>query len=267
MDIMITVKDKSIFENIESWNSYSREYFDAVKFSDKLLHIGLGLTGIRPDKIYNGKGKLLDVGCGNGLNTFLLAKLSLDTVTGIDPAENAIREAKTKYQLPNLKFHVLCFDETVDSCIHGDTPFANMTFFGSLDYVELNDNFFYILNKITEIGSKCFIAKFHPFWTTLFDNDVEQEKRKSYYNAGRKDKVVYGRSKRMFTRFHYPLSYILRSFKKAGWHLDNFDEPEPDLSHSAFFYQGYDTDDIMKERLLSIPMTMILEFTRAVAWT
>jgi SAM-dependent methyltransferase len=264
MDIMTTTKDKSIIENIESWNSYSDEYLSATEFSDELLHIGLGLAGIRPEKIYNGNGKLLDVGCGNGLNTFLFAKISRSIVTGIDPAESVITEAKTKYQIPNLSFYTFAFDEIIDSCVYNDIPFANVTFFGSLDYIELNDNFFYMLNKITGNSSKCFIAKFHPFWTTLFDNDIGQEKRKSYYKTGRKDKIIYGCPKRIFTRFHYPLSYLFSSFGHAGWHLDNFDEPEADLSHSAFSYKGYDTDGIMVDRLSSIPMTMILEFTRTV---
>lgn len=261
---MTTIKENSIIKNIESWNSYSGEYLSAAEFSDELLHIGLGLEGIRPEKIYNGNGKLLDVGCGNGLNTFLFAKMSRGTVTGIDPAESAIIEAKTKYQLPNLRFHTFGFDEILASCVYNDAPFATVSFFGSLDYIKLDDEFFYILNKITGDSSRCFITKFHPFWTALFDNDTGQEKKRSYYEAGRNDRITYGCPKRTFTRFHYPLSYLFNSFRNAGWVLNNFDEPEPNLSHSAFSYKGYDTDRIMMNRLSSIPMTMILEFTKAI---
>jgi SAM-dependent methyltransferase len=257
-------KKESVQANIRVWDSYSLEYFNSSEFSDNLLHIGLGLKGIQPDDIYNGQGRLLDIGCGNGLNTFLLAKISQNNVTGIDPVENGIALAKTKYKLPNLRFHIASFDEIFDSPACQEVPFNNITFFGSLDYLELDNSFFHILNKITKSHSKCFIAKFHPFWTNLFDNDTDCENIKTYYEVGRKDKVVYGNSfKKPFTRFHYPLSYLFQIFLDAGWHLDRFEEPEPDLAHSAFSYKGYDTDSIMIDRLSKIPMTIVLEFTRA----
>jgi SAM-dependent methyltransferase len=263
MAIMTITKEESITENINAWNVYSDEYYKAAVFSEDLLHIGLGLKGIRPDKIYSGKGNLLDIGCGNGTNTFLLAKMSHGEVTGIDPAKNAIRDAKAKYSLYNLRFHALDFEMIPESAIFKDISFANVTFFGSLDYIELNDDFFHILNKVTVNDSKCFIAKFHPFWTTLFDGDVEHEKIKSYYQPGRKDKIIYGnRNKQTFTRFHYPLSHILYIFSDNGWRLDNLEEPAPDPGYSAFSYEGYNTDAIMMDRLSKIPMTIILEFTR-----
>jgi len=263
MAIMTITKEDAILENIKAWNVYSDEYYKAAVFSDDLLHIGLGLKGIRSDEIYSGKSNLLDIGCGNGTNTFLLAKMSHDEVTGIDPVESAIENAKAKYKLPNLRFHALDFGTIPDSVIFKDISFANVTFFGSLDYIELNDDFFHILNKITYNDSKCFIAKFHPFWTTLFDGDVECEKIKSYYQPGRKDKIIYGnRNKQTFTRFHYPLSYIFHVFADNGWRLGNFKEPKPDLRHSAFFYNGYNTDNIMMDRLSKIPMTIIMEFRR-----
>jgi len=260
---MTITKEDAILENIKAWNVYSDEYYKAAVFSGDLLHIGLGLKGIKPDTIYSGKGNLLDIGCGNGTNTFLLAKMSHGEVTGIDPTESAIKNAKAKYSLPNLRFHVVDFEMIPESAIFNDISFTNVTFFGSLDYIELNDGFFHILNKITMNDSKCFIAKFHPFWTTLFNGDVEYEKIKSYYQPGRKDKIIYGnRNKQAFTRFHYPLSHIFHAFADNGWRLDNFEEPAPDLSHSAFSYDGYNTDNTMMDRLSKIPMTIILEFTR-----
>lgn len=249
-----------MIENIESWNNYAAEYYKKASFDNNLIHPGLGLHGIRPEELYDGKGGLLDIGCGSGLNTFLFAKISENIVIGIDPAEFAIKEARTKYHLPNLYFYPVEFARIHDLRDNGEYLFKYITFFGSLDYIELSPGFFTILNSISISGSKCFITKFHPFWTALFDNDIQEEHIKSYYDKGRKDKILYGNE--IFIRFHYSISYLLRIFHNNGWRLKKFEEPEPDIPYAAFSYQGYNTDAILLDRMSKIPMTMIIEFIR-----
>jgi SAM-dependent methyltransferase len=256
------IKKHITIDNSLSWNEYASEYNCCSIFDENLIHPGLGLSGIKPDEIYNGIGNLLDVGCGSGLNTFIFAKHAQGMVIGIDAAETMIKEAKKKYILPNLCFYNRDFlkpSEIVEKKI----SFACVTFIGSLDYIELNDAFFYILNSMTSAGSICFITKFHSFWTTLFDNDTHDMNIKSYFDFGRKDNILYGMNKRHnLARFHYSLSGIFSLFNINGWRLCKFEEPAPDLEHSAFSYAGYKEDTVMVDRLSKIPMTMVLNFVR-----
>ncbi|MDT8716076.1 methyltransferase domain-containing protein [Clostridium sp. 19966] len=248
-------------ENYEAWNGYAKEYNTMARFNTKLIHLGLGLKGIESNSIVKENDKVLDVGCGNGLNTYLIAQNTSGYVLGIDVAKSAIDDANTKYGLSNLSFTVNDF-ENFASKYNGEV-FNLVTFFGSIDYIRLNDEFFYKLNSITTKGTKCFISKFHPFWTTLYDNDIEIECNKCYFDDGREDKIQYGiQQKHFFLRYHYTLSFLVKIFKKHGWRLSLLDEPKPDIKNADFAYKNYDTDDVLMDRIQRIPMTMIIEFER-----
>ena len=86
-----------------SWDSYSLEFSQNSTFHQTLLHLGLGLKGIYPEWIStNSQGNILDVGCGNGVNTFILANYTSGKVVGIDIAKSAIDIATLKYKRGNL---------------------------------------------------------------------------------------------------------------------------------------------------------------------
>lgn len=58
------------------------------------------------------KGRILDVGCGHGIFSALLAKNSDREVLGIDPSSYKIRLAKTHYSnLSNLKFKTIYLND------------------------------------------------------------------------------------------------------------------------------------------------------------
>lgn len=50
------------------------------------------------------EAKVLDAGCGTGELAYLIAKEGAEHVLGVDYSEIAIKEAKEKYNLPNLNF-------------------------------------------------------------------------------------------------------------------------------------------------------------------
>ena len=155
----------------------------------------------------------------------------------------------------------LGFKEFVNKC--NDNQFELITFFGSIDYIALDNTFFNNLNKITANSSKCFISKFHPFWTTFFDNDVSEQNDKSYFDDSREDIVEYGKDEKYsFIRYHYSIDYILNKFSAWGWSLKQYKEPKPDFQNAAFKYKDYSTDEVLVDRLNRIPMTLILEFER-----
>ena len=244
-----------------SWNEYSKEYNDLSTFDDKLLHLGLGIPGQDASLFVKSDMKVLDVGCGNGTNTHIMSRYTNEIVVGIDFAYPSIKSAQKAYQANNLIFLQYSFCDFVqkENC----SVYDLITFWGSLDYMRLNDDFFTALNKITVEKSSCVISKFHPFWSTLYDNDVDPEQGHSYFENGREDRIRYGKDRsHEFIRFHYTIGYMLDRFKKYGWNISRILEPKPDFKASAFTYQDYDTDSRLMARLSRIPMTIIMIFVR-----
>lgn len=245
--------------NKRSWDKYSLEYSQNSTFDPNLLHLGLGMKGISPECIsINSQGNFLDVGCGDGVNTNILANYSSGKVIGIDIAESAIDIASQRYSKSNLLF----LNNDIFTFESNEILFDVITFFGSLDYIKIDDEFFMHLNRLSKTNGVCFISKFHPFWTTLFNNEVDELKMDSYFENGRIDKVIYGNEKELvFERYHYNIEYLIREFKKNGWILDNIQEPAPKIAESSFSYTNYMCDEILMERMRNIPMTILLKFT------
>ena len=243
--------------NINSWSGYAEEYNKNASFSENMIHTGLGLPGIHPVRILKNSRSVIDIGCGTGINTFLLSKHTDGRVTGIDPVMSQIQQAKQMFNASHAEY-ICCSFQKLPECISGKYDLA--AFFGSLDYVCLDEAFFKILDLITHSGSRCFISKFHPFWTTLYGNDTDKELDSSYFDNGRKDLVRFGSME--FIRYHYTLSEFILLFNAHHWVLSEFAEPEPVFGHSAFAYNGYDNDPILKQRLEKIPMTALFEFRK-----
>jgi len=72
------------------------------------------------------RGKILEIGCGLGANAFMIARKTGADVLGTDLCVSFIRKAREKFDLPNLRYHVLNFNhpdlfegETFD-CIVGN---------------------------------------------------------------------------------------------------------------------------------------------------
>ncbi len=55
--------------------------------------------------------QILEIGCGIGTTSYLLAKKTNSTVIGTDLSENFIQEANTLYSLPNLIFQMVDFNK------------------------------------------------------------------------------------------------------------------------------------------------------------
>lgn len=67
------------------------------------------ITDVVADRINNG-GKILDVGCGNGIISIHLGKQGFN-VTGIDVSEKTIETARNNNPFPNVRFRVQSAEE------------------------------------------------------------------------------------------------------------------------------------------------------------
>lgn len=244
-------------DNISAWCNYANEYNARANFSHDLIHIGLALPGIPAADIVMNSNTVLDVGCGSGVNTFLMSQVTNGVTVGADPVQEQINSAKTEFNSSNLRY--ICSDYAgIKSTIL--SKFDLVTFFGSIDYISLDANFFMTLNALTHERSRCYISKFHPIWTTLFANDVDAETENVYFDSAREDLVKFGNS--YFLRYHYSLAEILSRFDNSNWHLKELKEPKPDFSKSAFAYFNYDKDTTLCSRLQRFPMSLVLNFEK-----
>lgn len=244
-----------------AWNEYAKEFNKNSTFDMNRIHTGLGLKGIEPNQIVQKAQKILDVGCGDGINTFLLHSVNNAYTRGIDIAASSIEDAKAKYGAIGCEFINADFFSYCKSAENEN--YDLITFFGSIDYIEINDCFLHSLNSISKLSTRCYISKFHPMWTSLFGNDTDEQQVQPYFENGRIDQVPYGRNHQyLLNRFHYSLSYIVELFSKNGWKLNKLQEPCPCISDSSFEYLNYSTDEVLMDRLSNIPMTVIFEFER-----
>lgn len=245
----------------KGWNGYAEEFNDLATFDNQYIHTGLGLSGIDPVIVVGQAESIIDIGCGEGTNTYLMYSVRQSKTLGIDIATASINRAKMQYTAVGCSFE----DCDLESYIrkYDGNPFDLVTFLGSLDYIQIDEKFYDRLNQITKIGSRCYISKFHPMWTALYGNDVDDQIMKSYFDEGRVDIIPYGnRNKVCLERFHYNISYICNAFNENGWVLKLLQEPKPDIKNSSFGYKNYDTDDILMDRMKNVPMTIIFEFER-----
>ena len=256
---MMQVEENNMDKNVQAWSEYADEYNANTLFSSEVVHTGLGLAGVSPSFIVKTSGSILDIGCGNGINTFLLAKQTSGSVVGVDPVSSQICSATERFKRSNLSFMCCEFQDLLN---HITDHYDLITFFGSIDYIPIDEFFFTTIDRITHSGSRCFLSKFHSFWTTLYGNDVKEELDNSYFENGRRDIVGFGQSE--FIRYHYTLSDFIMRFAKHGWILREFMEPKPELKNSAFGYKNYEQDPILQHRLSKIPMTAVFEYVKEI---
>lgn len=245
----------------DGWNRYAEEFNDLATFDVQNIHTGLGLKGLDPNDVVGHADSILDIGCGEGTNTYLMHSVGKVRTVGIDIASSAIDKANKQYARDLCTF--LNCDLKSYLKEYDGNPFEIITFWGSLDYLRIDDEFFSELNQITRIGSRCFVSKFHPMWTALYGNDVEEQRMKSYFDDGRVDFIPYGnKNKVLLERVHYSISYIYNAFKGNGWEVKAIQEPRPNIEAASFKYMNYDSDNTLMERMRNVPMTIVFEFER-----
>lgn len=98
-----------------------------------------------------GYEKILDVGCGTGKLTSRLLKLTRNNITGTDPSEGMILEAKKQNKLKRLQFRQLSAEE-LDYNKEFDIIFCNSAMQWFKDIDKVLDNFYTALKAGGKVG-------------------------------------------------------------------------------------------------------------------
>ena len=113
---------------------------------------------------------IMEIGCGTGKNSFLLAQKTGMKVLGTDLCVPFIEEAKTKFSLPNLQFDVLDFNKA--SQFKGQ-KFNYIIGNGILHhlYHHLDEAFLNIRELLTEKGKIIFLEPniYNPYCAVIFN--------------------------------------------------------------------------------------------------
>ncbi len=158
---------------------------------------------------------ILDAGCGTGYLSVQMSE-KLATVIGVDVSEKMIKEAKKFGKEKNAQI-----DFRVDSCSKLSSVPSQ-----SIDKIVCN----YVLMDLPDLSGAlqnfhrvlkpsglavCIFT--HPCFTELSESEM-------YFDEIKK-KDRWGRFTSDFIYFHRPLSTYWREFKRAGFQIENFDEP------------------------------------------
>jgi malonyl-CoA O-methyltransferase len=104
-------------------------------------------------------GSVLELGCGTGKNTPLLAQIG-ETVTAVDFSAGMIAQAKAKITAPNVTFQVADITQPWPTA---DAAFDLITCDLILEHIADLDFIFAEASRSLVVGGQLFISELHPF--------------------------------------------------------------------------------------------------------
>jgi 2-polyprenyl-3-methyl-5-hydroxy-6-metoxy-1,4-benzoquinol methylase len=131
---------------------------------------------IRQMEASSGK-KVLEIGCGTGYVSFVIAKATGMKVLGSDLCIPFIEEARGKYVLPNLSFEVLDFNKVAENL---SETFDYIIGNGILHHLYYNlDEVFINFRKLLNPGGKIIFMEpniYNPYVSAIFKNKTLRKK-------------------------------------------------------------------------------------------
>jgi trans-aconitate methyltransferase len=127
------------------FSAISGSYSEKSMIQKSASEILIDLLDIR------GYEKILDVGCGTGKLTSRLLKLTRNNITGTDPSEGMIQEAKKQNKFKRLQFRQVSAEE-LDYNKEFDIIFCNSALQWIKDIDKVLDNFYTALKAGGKVG-------------------------------------------------------------------------------------------------------------------
>ena len=153
----------------QNFSAISRSYSDKSVIQKSAAEILIDLLDIR------GYEKILDIGCGTGKLTSRLLKLTRNSITGIDPSEGMITEAKRQNKFKRLQFRKLSAEELAYNR-EFDIIFCNSAMQWFRDIDKVLDNFHSALKAGGKVGIQAPAGK---IYSPNFIKAVEKVKKDS----------------------------------------------------------------------------------------
>ncbi len=138
----------------QAYNAWSATYDDDENLTRDL-------DGTITRKLLGGRryGAILEIGCGTGKNTPLLAKIG-DAVTAVDFSAGMITQAKSKITAPNVTFQVADITQPWPTA---EAAFGLITCNLILEHVADLGFIFAESQRALAAGGQLFISELHPF--------------------------------------------------------------------------------------------------------
>ncbi|MFX1487504.1 MAG: class I SAM-dependent methyltransferase [Promethearchaeota archaeon] len=161
------------------------------------------------------KPRILDIGCGTGIPTLELAKLSEGEIIGIDIDQSALDKLNLKIKQEGLSERIRVYNRSIY-----DTKFANESF--DIIWEEGVIHLLDIKKTLTECNR---ILKLNGFMVTGEATNWAERKLKHFPKFGfRRIKQIAWESGCWWTEYYAPLEEKIKNLRKKYDNLDKIDE-------------------------------------------
>jgi ubiquinone/menaquinone biosynthesis C-methylase UbiE len=218
-------------KNRESWDRLSEYYQNTISISLEDVHFGpYGLGEKALHVIGEVKGlDILEIGCGGGQNSIVLAKWGAKTVQGLDQSEKQLEYARKLAQSQNVKI-IFVKGNMEDLSVFKDASFDLILSSHALSYVEHLQRVFMESARVLRDNGRIVICILHPIMITTWEA-IEKgslERIRCYFSEERdiwgwKDQE--GKVIATFGSTYYRFEQIINGLILAGFTIECVVEP------------------------------------------
>lgn len=226
---------KSISDISKEWDAVCRKRAEVIQRGDDFSLLGVNIPCILKYLEKCNKSNVLDIGCGSGYLTNLLAE-KCENVVGIDASSCSIDIAQELYQKDNLMFRAVSLEEYLPSCSF-DTCIANMVL---MTDPKAEESIRIVYNLLKPGGHFLFTITHPCFWPKYwgYDNKEWFDYSKEVFIENEFSTSL-SDSMGVTTHIHRPLNMYMNFFIKSGFHIEILDEPYPVLKIPEGYQYSY----------------------------
>ncbi len=234
--------------NRRSWNALSKHYQRTHRIALDDIHYGPYSPGEKELQLIGDvKGlDVLELGCGGGQISVVLAKWGAKTVTGVDISEEQLKYAGELAQKQGVKVHFL--QGNVEDLSALDTDSFNLVVSShALNYVENLSQVFVESARVLRPGGRCVFCLGHPIYYVLGDaleakdlsliEDYFSDERHSWGWLDEERRPI-----ATFEQTYWRLDQILNGLISVGFNITRVEEP-----------RGYSLAQIQEQGLDELP--------------
>ncbi len=218
--------------NEESWNKLSDHYQAAQIISLENVHYNPYGPGERELGIIGDvKGlDILEVGCGGGQNSIVLAKWGAKSVVGLDQSEKQLEYARRLAESVNVDVQFVKSDME-DISILGDATFDLIVSMHAMNYASDIQSVFNECARLLRVDGRFVTCMNHPIWL-VFGEAMEMNDLSKIVNYFRNEREIWdwtdynGDSIATFESTGWRLAQIINGLIIAGFRIEGIFEPK-----------------------------------------